>query len=280
MICKEEFTLAIYDRIGTQFIKKHGVRTYCYKLRCITLCRSSRYVTPLGRCKGGRKSVLVEVFPNIKCRNCEKEFTPVHHTQRHCSTECRELYQDELQHSEEQRRKGRECKQKFRTQMFEVLGNGGCVECGIMDRRCLQFDHINGGGLRQQKWLRGSSYNVLKYYINQPQKAREEIQILCVNHNWIKMDKNPHWRRIQLFDILGHRCVRCGETDKRALQFDHINGRGRSDIKKYNSNCAYYTFYVKRPDLARDTLQVLCANCNWIKRYENGEHPGYLKTRP
>lgn len=32
-------------------------------------------------------------------------------------------------------------------------------------------------------------------------------------------------------------------------------------------------------DDAKNLYQVLCANCNWIKRYENGEHPGGMKVK-
>jgi len=65
---------------------------------------------------------------------------------------------------------------------------------------------------------------------------------------------------------LGMKCVRCGFEDVRALQIDHIVSTAphrinpvtvlNSDKKKFD-----------------ETFQLLCANCNWIKRYENGEYP-------
>ena len=84
--------------------------------------------------------------------------------------------------------------------------------------------------------------------------------------------------RETLFHILGqHACIKCGFHDKRALQFDHINGGGTKEHKTMflNRRLMFYVHYGSYPELARTTLQVLCANCNAIKRIENGE-----KTMP
>ena len=34
-----------------------------------------------------------------------------------------------------------------------------------------------------------------------------------------------------------------------------------------------YQSYIDNPDLARKRLQILCANCNWIKKAERNEAP-------
>lgn len=82
--------------------------------------------------------------------------------------------------------------------------------------------------------------------------------------------KYVHNRRKVLFDILGNVCVKCGFMDIRALQIDHINGGGCKERKiGVHSMIAYYSSH---PDEAREKLQILCANCNWIKRVENKEH--------
>jgi len=56
-------------------------------------------------------------------------------------------------------------------------------------------------------------------------------------------DKYGHNSRQKVVDSLGGVCVRCGFSDIRALQIDHIKNK----------------------------YQLLCANCNWIKRYEDKE---------
>ena len=85
-------------------------------------------------------------------------------------------------------------------------------------------------------------------------------------------------RREKLFDILGHICNNCGFSDKRALQFDHINGGGTQDLKKFKHHRDMIRFYINDPLSAKRNLQVLCANCNWIKRRENNEESKGVKA--
>ena len=78
----------------------------------------------------------------------------------------------------------------------------------------------------------------------------------------------------ELMDFFGGKCVRCGFDDGRALQMDHIHGRGQADRKKPGGFCLSrrHTVVMKNPDWARATFQLLCANCNCIKRVENKEY--------
>ena len=76
-------------------------------------------------------------------------------------------------------------------------------------------------------------------------------------------------KRFKIFEILGgYQCVRCGFTDSRALQIDHIFGNGK---EMSLNKSGVIDFYIDNPDIAYEELQILCANCNWIKRAENGE---------
>jgi len=76
--------------------------------------------------------------------------------------------------------------------------------------------------------------------------------------------------RKRLVDLLGGKCARCGFSDYRALQIDHKNGGGRKETL-VRGNIQMYLRYLKSPEEAKLHLQVLCANCNWIKRVENKE---------
>jgi hypothetical protein len=77
--------------------------------------------------------------------------------------------------------------------------------------------------------------------------------------------------RAEILSKLGSVCQKCGFNDPRALQIDHVNGGGqehRDRVGRGNRN--YYRSILRDPEL--DTkFQILCANCNWIKRYENQE---------
>lgn len=76
-----------------------------------------------------------------------------------------------------------------------------------------------------------------------------------------------------VFEFLGAKCARCGFADPRALQIDHINGGGAKENKRIGIKGIYKNVF-KNPS----NYQVLCANCNWIKRYEKNETPYASKT--
>lgn len=82
--------------------------------------------------------------------------------------------------------------------------------------------------------------------------------------------------RSRIFIVLNPVCVKCGFSDIRALQLDHINGNGRKDMKRLGGNALSYLYYSKHLDEAKQNLQVLCANCNVIKKYINREGVKYI----
>lgn len=112
------------------------------------------------------------------------------------------------------------------------------------------------------------------------------------NKSWIqkggKKEDHPNWKggfnqkkynldyarnlRNSVIEIMGAKCVRCGFDDKRALQIDHINSDGRKErgISKIIFHRKVISSFLKK----ENRYQLLCANCNWIKRYENNEQPG------
>jgi hypothetical protein len=79
--------------------------------------------------------------------------------------------------------------------------------------------------------------------------------------------------REQILDILGRKCVRCGyDADVRALQIDHVNGGGSQERKKLVYGIPYYRRILESVQTNSGEFQVLCANCNVIKRMEEQEH--------
>lgn len=72
--------------------------------------------------------------------------------------------------------------------------------------------------------------------------------------------------------MYGEKCARCKFSDKRALQLDHVNNDGaknrvsrKTGMRVTKCERAWYdAAKAYRPD----KYQILCANCNWIKRYE------------
>jgi hypothetical protein len=65
---------------------------------------------------------------------------------------------------------------------------------------------------------------------------------------------------------LGDCCVGCGHRDIRVLEMDHIHDDGAEDRRRFKGARSMLTYYLSRPDEARERLQLLCRNCNWLKR--------------
>lgn len=77
-------------------------------------------------------------------------------------------------------------------------------------------------------------------------------------------------RRSACITLLGSKCKKCGFDDIRALQVDHVNGGGTKEIRKLGGG-AYWNRVIKSVLNNENKYQLLCANCNWIKRFENKE---------
>lgn len=75
---------------------------------------------------------------------------------------------------------------------------------------------------------------------------------------------------------MGGKCVRCGFADARALQFDHVEACGKA--RKGTLDICYDVLHGE----AGGWIQLLCANCNWIKRWEAAEVPlrGQVQASP
>lgn len=79
-------------------------------------------------------------------------------------------------------------------------------------------------------------------------------------------------KKKEIHTALGGICLKCGFSDSRALQIDHINGGGYTERKLYPTNPKkYYSDILKSINNNEGKYQLLCANCNWIKRFENNE---------
>lgn len=84
--------------------------------------------------------------------------------------------------------------------------------------------------------------------------------------------------RNEIIGLLGGKCsnpncaVPNGMTDKRCLQIDHINGGGCKEARKFSAGSIYYKHILEQIKAGSKDYQLLCANCNWIKRCEKREY--------
>jgi len=148
---------------------------------------------------------------------------------------------------------------------------------------------LDGNYKVKGKWSSKSEYGKLWY-----QKNREKIltrskirhmqkrDIINAQHRahylvtrTYKLAQNRNWHqtlRMSVITMLGGKCARCGFSDTRILQIDHIEGKGREARKKFGQGVNEWYYYLKHPEEAKKNLQVLCPNCNWLKRVERREH--------
>lgn len=175
------------------------------------------------------------------CVICGKIFAKNAGEKNTCSKECRSSYTKKWKKKYNERNK----KHKF----FD------CVICGEI------FIRVNN-----QKTCSNECSEILakknkkKYYENNREYYRVK------GNTWKLM------RRTKLIRFLGGVCVHCGFDNIQALEIDHIDGGGNRDVKRCGTNTKMYIFYLEHPEVAKTHLQVLCSNCNSIKRYENRVH--------
>ena len=119
-----------------------------------------------------------------------------------------------------------------------------------------------------------------KYYDKNRNLILERTRLKVVNNiNGIRDRKlnqaRERWKRdrAKMFEALGGALCRCGFSDTRALEIDHISGGGK-DHRKNLSNSAYRDYVISNTN----DFQVLCSNCHSIKTYEEFEY-GKNKTK-
>lgn len=188
--------------------------------------------------------------------------------------------------SNEKRNVRRPIKDKERTKcLFFILGGYKCVKCGFRDHRGLEKDHINDDGyLDNQRFSDDRSRDL--YYVCHPEEARKKLQVLCANCNAIKEknrreiewnSQNPSARSIRdrndYFELKkkahlilgGSICIICNFKNEKALDIEHIHGKGNIDRKQYSRSNQFLKSIIENPVQAVKKLQITCRNCNTIK---------------
>lgn len=77
--------------------------------------------------------------------------------------------------------------------------------------------------------------------------------------------------KARVFLLLGNECWRCRCSDSRVLQIDHV--RQYSGVRKASHRSGTGLYYaILNGKVSVSECQLLCANCNVIKRIVMGEH--------
>jgi len=79
--------------------------------------------------------------------------------------------------------------------------------------------------------------------------------------------------RKEIIQLLGGQCSNifnfphpdwCNNPE--CLQIDHINNNGHKERKSFKNTYRHYEYILKQIKTGSKDYQLLCANCNWIKR--------------
>jgi hypothetical protein len=103
-------------------------------------------------------------------------------------------------------------------------------------------------------------------------KPRENLEVLsCFTCSEKKKVNIAAWRRKLKIETFvrygGFVCACCGENNEAFLQLDHINGGGCEHRKNVTGGGGTQLYTHLRDNNWPEGYQVLCANCNWGKRF-------------
>ena len=73
----------------------------------------------------------------------------------------------------------------LKEKLFEILGGKVCSSCGFRDERALGFNHVYDGDAFD-RIRRGGFASSWGKYISEPELAKKELRVLCLNCNEIR----------------------------------------------------------------------------------------------
>jgi len=133
-----------------------------------------------------------------------------------------------------------------------------------------EYQKSDRGILATKKFRESEKNRLYKYNYNRsPKMLEHRKKYYSENSERFKLARRE--RRNKTYDAMGGKCIKCGFSDYRALQIDHINGDGKSERPLLRRD-DYYPNVLKSFLAGEGRYQLLCCNCNWIKREENGEY--------
>lgn len=155
-----------------------------------------------------------------------------------------------------------------------------CVICG---KAFEIIPKIRGQATRKtcspecQKELR----HINKLKANQAYRDRNKEKLNAEGRKRYNKDPKKQNKRVrecyqkiknEIITLLGSKCVYCGFSDLRAIEIDHVNGGGHKERKKFHIY-GYYKHILEQVKAGSKDYQLLCSNCNDIKRYEQQHIP-------
>jgi len=108
-------------------------------------------------------------------------------------------------------------------------------------------------------------YNIMVTKVPIRKASREDYDEVMTKVRSLSREQRV---RLLLLEMYGGKCKRCDNSDYRVLQLDHVNDDAPEDRKKYGLSKRKIYLKIIKGEVDKNRYQLLCANCNWIKKYE------------
>jgi hypothetical protein len=182
-------------------------------------------------------------------------------------------------------------KGRLRERLLSHLRAHPCVDCGEVDIRVLEFDHVG------EKAHAVSELLTLALPLAKLDAEIERCEVVCVNCHRRRTATRAGWRRIAPPDpddplrprrrrnlefVYGHlrtaRCSDCGLSDPLVLEFDHVGNKRAGVLELAWDECSVAT-------LAKEmaVCEVRCCNCHRRRTVESEASfraAGYSRSEP
>lgn len=147
-----------------------------------------------------------------------------------------------------------------------------CIrECAI-ERYHKQRKLLDDGGLVDLKEKVNDRQNKNRL-IKLKSMTKEELEEFRTVNNKKNLEKRNEVRDIVYNAYGGYKCACCGESTKAFLSLDHINNDGAKHKREAKLKTGEQMHrWIIRNNFPK-MFQVLCMNCNWGKRMNNGICP-------
>jgi len=176
------------------------------------------------------------------------------------------------------------------------LRKNTCSRC-LIKNKCELYGNLNGKCplTPQQRYYRAHREEVLNRHKEWVKKNSDKVRTWLRRYRERNREKIREWQRLYRarrrehfselrrkqkeklkLEVLKHysqsdppKCVRCGFSDLRALTIDHVDGKGSIHRRQLRNKGGYHFYLWLKNQGLPEGYQVLCMNCQWIKREEN-----------
>jgi len=148
-----------------------------------------------------------------------------------------------------------------------------------------RLEHPNYAKEKSKQWRINHPEWSKDYYQNHREEIKTQSKKWQANNHerWTKIRAKANKKykiklKNEIHQSLGGKCANpfnlphpdwCNDSE--VLQIDHVHGGGTKERSIYGRDLNYYRHILQQIKFGSKDYQLLCANCNFKKRYKNHE---------